>query len=229
LAGTSTTARRRRPAAGRCRGPGHWRPPLPSAVAARWPPRPAVGLRPGWWPAGAAGRGGGCGGSRAAAVNERLWRSMPTVITGAFRRGGEGRSHEGQPDFRWAHASVEPRPGGYRPQPGTLSASQPHRVARSCEPDGRHPGRYGLQTLASWPAFNKSGDSWEAQLLVRLRDLIWRSRLYPKIGRVLSQWDVTPDGPKRCFWCCALGRATRCKRPGRLVPPSRSERLFAGT
>jgi hypothetical protein len=60
----------------------------------------------------------------------------------AFRRGGHG-FRDGQPDFRWAHASVEPRHGGCRPHPGTLSASQPHRAARSLR--ARRPAPWTLR------------------------------------------------------------------------------------
>ena len=62
--------------------------------------------------------------SSAAAVRERLWGSIPMVINGGLSSRRDG-VRDGQPDFRLAHASVEPRHGGCRPRSGTLSASQP--------------------------------------------------------------------------------------------------------
>ena len=62
------------------------------------------------------------------------------------------RFRDGQPDFRWAHASVEPRRGGCRPQPGTLSASQPPTGGK--EPASQTAGTLdatGCRPCASWP------------------------------------------------------------------------------
>jgi len=150
-------APQRPPAAGRSRGPGRWRPPPPSAAGARRPPRPAGGSRPGCWPARAAGRAAAVGIQGGGGQRALVGVDADGDHGVAFRRGGQRRSRDGQPDFRSAHASVEPRHDGCRPQPGTLSASQPSGWQGACEPDGRHPGRYGLQTRASWPPFNKSG------------------------------------------------------------------------
>src|SRR5215207_8353421 len=94
--------------------------------------------------------------SSAAAVNERLWGSIQMVITGGLSSRRDG-VRDGQPDFRWAHASVEPRHGGCRPHPGTLSASQPHRAARSLR--ARRPAPWTLRAadLCVLATFNKSG------------------------------------------------------------------------
>jgi Transposase len=52
-------------------------------------------------------------------------------------------SHVAAPAGRARHAINEP--------------TQPCGGKKLCEPDGRHPGRYGLQTHTSYLAFNKSG------------------------------------------------------------------------
>src|SRR5215211_808437 len=124
LAGTSTTCS---PAATRSWAMPRPRPLAPSTAQRRWgqTAAQASSCRAAWavvgtrsWPSSRLLE------SSAAAVRERLWGSIPMVITGGLSSRRDG-VRDGQPDFRWAHASVEPRHGGCRPRSGTLSASQP--------------------------------------------------------------------------------------------------------
>jgi hypothetical protein len=123
LAGTSTT---RSPAARRCWATPCPRPAAPStahsrsghsaAQEIRWAPVLAV-VASRRWPSVALAE------LRAAAVTLALWGSMPITITLiAFRR-WDG-NHDGQPDFRRSHASVEPRRAG-ADRPGGLVESHP--------------------------------------------------------------------------------------------------------
>ena len=108
---------------------------------------------------------------RAAAVTLALWGSMPMTITLVFFRREHG-DHDGQPDFRRSHASVEPRRAG-ADRPGGLVAS--------------HLSKRPVVVLSAVPAGWCTPTRQEKGRTVTTMDLV-------------ALYGVGPDTPERLWW-----------------------------
>src|SRR5512132_3732572 len=179
--------------------------------------------------------------------SRRLWgrgRPRSASACGVDADGDHGRPfvaadtgfRDGQPDFRWAHASVEPRHGGGRPQPGTLSASQPDRVARSLR--GRKLGERTVKTtttdhldLLVWAARFGAERRWAVEdcrhLSRRLeRDLLGAGQQVVRVPPKLMAHAVPPAAPtasrtRSTRWRRRCGNRS-CRWPAWTVPPGSS-------